>query len=370
MNSRMCTMLAALTLTCATGALAVQYNGVYFTNNQTGWIVGGSGTILHTTNGGTSWAQQTSGTQEDLNAVTFVDQNRGCAVGTGGAALYTTDGGASWQAGSGSGAEDLTSVVMLDSLTGFAAGGEAYGAGVVIATADGGATWSEAAQTEARINGLVMFSALEGLAVDADGNALITADGGESWTAHGTGSSRELMAVDFADEHTGFTLNQAGDIFKTVDGGENWTEVLEGLHKLKYALDCVSPDTCYAAGTASMDAGGGIYRTFDGGENWELLPGGLNGPWYTGVFFPTPSTGYVVGWSEAILKTVDAGDNWQEQNADVAVVWPGAARSKGHTVSSNVPYRLDFSGRVLEGNPVQDRPSPRIRGDAGPVLSF
>ena len=55
--------------------------------------MGGDGTILKTTNGGTNWVLQTSGTTSGLWSVNFVDQNTGWAVGYGGAILKTTNGG-------------------------------------------------------------------------------------------------------------------------------------------------------------------------------------------------------------------------------------------------------------------------------------
>ena len=40
--------------------------GVFFTDANNGTVVGDDGTILRTTNGGTNWTSQTSGTTENL----------------------------------------------------------------------------------------------------------------------------------------------------------------------------------------------------------------------------------------------------------------------------------------------------------------
>jgi hypothetical protein len=56
-------------------------------------VVGSSGTILRTTDGGFTWTQQPSGTQAYLNAVSFTDASNGTAVGNNGTILRTTDGG-------------------------------------------------------------------------------------------------------------------------------------------------------------------------------------------------------------------------------------------------------------------------------------
>ncbi len=54
---------------------------VYFVNATTGWAVGELGTILRTTDGGSSWVSQTSGTTDVLVGVFFTDAMTGTAVG-------------------------------------------------------------------------------------------------------------------------------------------------------------------------------------------------------------------------------------------------------------------------------------------------
>ena len=69
--------------------------GVWFVNDQRGWIVGSSGVIETTTNGGQTWSAQPSGTRQDLQAVQFTDRHHGW-IQTDGQILRTADGGASW----------------------------------------------------------------------------------------------------------------------------------------------------------------------------------------------------------------------------------------------------------------------------------
>ena len=66
---------------------------VYFTSSTTGWVVGDSGLIVQTTDGGNSWNAQTSGTVWALLSVYFTDATTGWAVGGVGTILKTTDGG-------------------------------------------------------------------------------------------------------------------------------------------------------------------------------------------------------------------------------------------------------------------------------------
>jgi photosystem II stability/assembly factor-like uncharacterized protein len=75
------------------GKTGQMLNSVYFPDANTGYAVGESGTILKTTNGGTSWNTLSSGTDNSLASVYFIDANTGFVVGEGGTILKTTNGG-------------------------------------------------------------------------------------------------------------------------------------------------------------------------------------------------------------------------------------------------------------------------------------
>ena len=65
-------------------------------NENNGWAVGDSGTVLKTTNDGIDWIEQLSCVTNKLNAVCFIDANNGWAVGDSGIIIRTTNGGVSW----------------------------------------------------------------------------------------------------------------------------------------------------------------------------------------------------------------------------------------------------------------------------------
>jgi photosystem II stability/assembly factor-like uncharacterized protein len=68
--------------------------GVAFPTAGSGFGVGSVGRILHTTDNGTTWAEQTSGTSANLHDVSFAsDALTGIAVGDGGVIVRTTNGG-------------------------------------------------------------------------------------------------------------------------------------------------------------------------------------------------------------------------------------------------------------------------------------
>jgi photosystem II stability/assembly factor-like uncharacterized protein len=88
-----------------------------------GWVVGNTGTILNTNNGGNIWSSQASGTAEELLGVTSIDTTTGWAVGEGGTILYTTDGGTTWVSQTSGTTTNIEYITFTDANTGWAVGG-------------------------------------------------------------------------------------------------------------------------------------------------------------------------------------------------------------------------------------------------------
>ncbi len=64
-----------------------------FVDADNGTVVGDFGTILRTTDGGTTWVQQSSGTRHHLKRVSATDASTATVVGPNGIILRTSDGG-------------------------------------------------------------------------------------------------------------------------------------------------------------------------------------------------------------------------------------------------------------------------------------
>ena len=70
--------------------------GIAFVSDLKGWMVGGNGTILQTTDGGENWTDQASGTSAALHSIALTNEQHGTIVGALGTILTTADGGATW----------------------------------------------------------------------------------------------------------------------------------------------------------------------------------------------------------------------------------------------------------------------------------
>lgn len=99
-----------------------QLNDVFFVTNQIVIIVGHSGVILRSTNGGSTWVKMISGTTGNLYAVNFATATKGWAVGANGVILRTTNAGLTWAIESSNTGNDLYDICFVNDSNGWAVG--------------------------------------------------------------------------------------------------------------------------------------------------------------------------------------------------------------------------------------------------------
>jgi len=133
------------------------------------------GLILKTTDGGTNWISQPSGTVMELFDVDFLNPNNGIVVGWDGTILRTTDTGTSWTL--------------------------------------------QASGTTNRLFGIHYLDLNTQIAVGEDGIILRTTNGGANWTSQSSGTMNYLYAVSFSDSNNGTAVGRLGTILKTTNGG-------------------------------------------------------------------------------------------------------------------------------------------------------
>lgn len=317
-------------------------NGVDMISPTEAWAVGEAGTIVHTTDGGSTWTIQNSGTSEPLNAVHFKDALHGWAVGN--IPLYTTDGGRTWNAGTGI-PGTVYNVEFADLNTGFATRGLNY----LYKTSDGGRNWSFV-QMPFNINRIQFFDSLNGIA-SGDGGVLRSTDGGRTWniwaTTHGG------YFINF-NEGWFLTENRAE---RTTDGGRTWQSqtVPPEAQTSTYTYKFLDSQHGWAAGPDRSGDGLEILKTDDGGATWVTQRSESidSGPFW-GIDFADAANGIAVG-NCAIYNTADGGSTWTRRlngrcsetlgmaATDSQHVW--AANEGLHSTDGGVTWqRANFNG--------------------------
>jgi photosystem II stability/assembly factor-like uncharacterized protein len=151
------------------------------------------------------------------------------------------------------------------------------------------------------------------------GRIMATSDGGASWTRQYAGPAN-LDQVDFIDSEHGWAAG--GDtLLRTVNGGASWTALAEPCQGELSSVHFVSPSLGYAvaaAATASTGSlppansytralGGSLLRTTDGGATWSPVVGTPANP--QSACFANADDGYL-GTPAHIWRTTDGGQHW------------------------------------------------------------
>ena len=234
---------------------------VFFVDNQQGWVVGASGTILHTTDGGGNWSSQTSGTTSMITGLFFLDANAGWATMSQGDILHTTNGGNSWNIQTTPTTESLEAIYFTDGNNGWAVGA----CGTLLSTTNGGANWALHANhglIEASLTAIDLSDQI-GLITASNASMLRTTDGGQNWSVINPGHS--IGFLDMARQ--GSKVIAVGKtVWQSEDAGENWTQVtnLNQSEPTWYSIAAFSNSEWLMGGNSGSAA-----YTSDSGNAWS-----------------------------------------------------------------------------------------------------
>ncbi len=289
--------------------------GVGFVSLYQGWAVGAGGTAVHTINGGSIWSAQNSGSTADLHDIAAMSADEAWVAGTAGTMLHTTDGGSNWASqdcGTGNDLYGLAAVSSKDV--------RAVGAGGVVTRTVDGATWTPLWSTAtgvATLRGVSFADGLDGWAVGNAGVVLHTANGGATWQGQDPGVGQQLNAVQ-ASTVAGVTYvwavgnrpanTQPGVIRASTDGGLTWTGQTSPVNQSLNAVDFVDNANGWAVGNAATI----VHTPNDGSTAWANQNAGnpLGLGVLHGVSFANINAGVVVGAGGSIAYTINGGTTW------------------------------------------------------------
>ena len=283
---------------------------VSFSDLNNGIVVGEDGLILRTSDGGATWIQQSSGTNSRLLDVSFTDANNGTAVTYYGTILRTTNGGTTWTNQISGTTEELFAVSFTDANTGTVVGTK----GTILRTTNGGTTWTQQSSgTTELLRGVAFTDINNGTVVGTNGIILTTTNGGTTWTKQTSGTANELTSVSFTDVNTGTAVGSNGTILRTSNGGANWTKQSSGTTKDLWGVSFIDANTGTAVGRF-----GTTLRTTNAGKTWVSQNKNITSNILRGVSFTDANSGTVVGDSGIVFRTINGGESWIQQTTGIA----------------------------------------------------
>ncbi len=228
---------------------------------------------------------------------------------------------AQWQS-LGFGSDHLFEAIhFIDVNTGFVSGDKE-----VFRTLDGGESWEMVYQSPGLTNvklfditsldDTTFFIAGGRYAPQATSMVLKSTDKGDNWYKANTPLETDwLNDILFVNDSIGYAAGDHATILKTYDRGENW-------EKLPFNTDVFLNGLHFFDANNGLVVGGlhsnttSIFRTDDGGQSWTEIETDAIAKFLIAIDFPTPSTGYIVGWEETVLKTTDGGSSWEALSCD------------------------------------------------------
>jgi photosystem II stability/assembly factor-like uncharacterized protein len=211
----------------------------------------GQASIKATSDGGSSWQNQTSNSANDLLAVSCPAVTTCIAAGTSGGMVKTDDGGLTWHELDSGVGNTLSAISCPDTSTCVAVGNF----GAVLRTTDGGAHWAtENSGTTAYLAGVSCPSVNLCIAVGSGGTVLRIPGGGQP-TQESSGVGDDLMSVSCASHTHCLATGSLGTVISTATGGNDWDVQGSGTSRALRAASCPSTDRCIAAGDAAAILG-------------------------------------------------------------------------------------------------------------------
>jgi len=281
-----------------------------------------------------SWEPQTSGVTAGLRGISAVNARVAYAGGTQGTILKTTDGGTTWQRVSpaGSADADFRDLEALSEREVFALSSGEGRLSRLYKTTDGGQSWTLARvnQPEGFWDAISFWDATHGILLGDPVNGrftiLTTGDGGATWKTQ-EGPKAEKGEAAFAASGTAvFTRGTreaffgsggpgGGRIFHSEDGGATWSVLRTPLRPTSEAAGIFSLAFTKTGGVAvggdytkPNETAGNIVITQDGGKRWEAPPSSPGG--YRSAVAHVSGMWIAVGTSGSDVSR-DDGKTWR-----------------------------------------------------------
>jgi len=275
-----------------------------------------------------SWERIEVPTLHDLNSIFFVDSITGWAVGDSGTILHTSNGGVEWRVQQSHTANDIVYVFFLNDQVGWASSINfsilPYGT-LLLKTTNGGEDWtSEVYPTENIFISCILFlDSLNGWMGGIPHALVHTTDGGNQWHQADIDTSTlaffPVLSIQFYNEQYGYAsggiFDIAGVTWHTSNGGEKWYAIesneapADEVHAL-HLFD--STHVMGVGGDPDFGYGVGLLRTFNGGSHWEYEEIGIQGNAWDVDFVNSNEVWAPLGNRRKFIYSTDTGSTWTQ----------------------------------------------------------
>jgi photosystem II stability/assembly factor-like uncharacterized protein len=279
-----------------------------FIDADNGWVVGGNGAVLRTSNGGASWVSQGNPlrTTPFLGlSIAFTDAMTGVIAMNNGSMLRSTDGGYTWDLLPRTGFTLRTLRLAPD--------GSLWGCGnvgIIARSTDGGLNWTSMNSGVSTVLYDLAFPGVSTIITTGGGGVILrSTDGGQMWNSVAAPLGTDIISVDFADASNGLAVQMPRYLLRSTDGGQSWSDTSFAVNEFTQ-VRFAENSTAWLLSNSP----GSVYKTSDAGQSWQFVE--VQRPRRTtfyAAFSFTADNAVLVGNGGAIFMTSDGGGTWTQQ---------------------------------------------------------
>ncbi|MBE0663815.1 MAG: VCBS repeat-containing protein [Bacteroidales bacterium] len=225
--------------------------------------------MFRSTDGGLTWTDLDEVIPDGVYAITVSGSQNIVAAGLEGNMYFSSDSGLTWtqsfiSRGQKPGYLSSTVPAFESSQVGYFG----YGAGFVIKTTDGGASWFQISSgTGESLQDIDRFPDGDMIIV-GDNGTLLKGDGTSPWILDEVFTPNDLAAVHILSSTEAVVLDEEGWVYKSTDGGDTWVAATTKPAFLASAKDVHFSTMLDGWVIGQSSNTGALYHTTDGGNSW------------------------------------------------------------------------------------------------------
>lgn len=280
---------------------SLHYNGMHFFNENLGYFIGNKGIVYKTSDAFLTVQTNLIGEAQHLRSVGLLSQQVIVSVGDAGTILKTTNGGTSWFSAPGYTDKNLNHIQILNEARSIVVGDS----GTILRSLNLNEWLPLTVPTSFNLNSVHFLNNSLGFVVGDNGIILRTTNAGNTWQIQHSGTNVKLRSVFFANETLGFAAGDNGAILKTTDLGVDWQLIHTGIQRTIYQIQFPAAIRGYAISTLGL-----ILRSTDYGETWSYhwswLPNGNN----ISMHFSSTASGKFLTDNNGYFATTTGGESF------------------------------------------------------------